>query len=86
MTVTLRLFAAAREAAGRGRDEYDRDLTPTVGALLEAATSAYGPTFGLVLRNSRVWVNGDEPAAGSATALADGDEVAVLPPVSGGIA
>ena len=84
MTVTLRLFAAAREAAGRGRDEYDRAGAPTVGALLDAATSAYGPTFAAVLASSRVWVNGDEPADGRATVLADGDEVAVLPPVSGG--
>jgi molybdopterin converting factor small subunit len=37
-----------------------------------------------VLDGSRVWVNGDEPAAGGATELEDGDEVAVLPPVSGG--
>ncbi len=37
-----------------------------------------------MLAGSRVWVNGDEPAAGDATALEDGDEVAVLPPVSGG--
>ena len=84
MSVTLRLFAAAREAAGRGRDTFEPDVAPTVGALLEAATAAYGPTFALVLRSSRVWVNGDEPASGPATALADGDEVAVLPPVSGG--
>ena len=48
MTVTLRLFAAAREAAGRGRDEYDPDA-PTVGALLDAAAAAYGPTFVSVL-------------------------------------
>ena len=84
MTVTLRLFAAAREAAGRASDQYEVDATPSVGALLEAAGSAYGPTFVAALGTARVWVNGDEPADGRATRLADGDEVAVLPPVSGG--
>jgi len=84
LTVTLRLFASAREAAGRGADEYDVDTTPTVGALLDAAGAAYGPTFVTVLATARVWVNGDEPSAGRATQLAAGDEVAVLPPVSGG--
>ena len=86
MTITLRLFAAAREAAGRGHDQYDVSRVPTLGVLLEAATAAYGPTFEQVLASSRVWVNGDEPAAGGATVLVEGDEVAVLPPVSGGIA
>jgi MoaD family protein len=86
VTVTLRLFAAAREAAGRGKDEFERADVPTVGALLDAAVSAYGPTFASVLGNSRFWLNGDEAAEGRATALTDGDEVAVLPPVSGGIA
>ena len=84
MTVTLRLFASAREAAGRGADEYDVEATPTVGAVLDAAGSAYGTTFVAVLETARVWVNGDEPANGRATQLVDGDEVAVLPPVSGG--
>ena len=84
MTVTLRLFASAREAAGRGTDEYDLHTTPSVGAVLDAAGRAYGPTFEAVLATARVWVNGDEPADGRATQLADGDEVAVLPPVSGG--
>ncbi len=86
MTVTLRLFAAAREAAGRGHDEFDAADAPTVDALLAAAEETYGPTFAQVLARSRVWVNGDEPSDGRATRLADGDEVAVLPPVSGGIA
>jgi sulfur-carrier protein len=86
VTVTLRLFAAAREAAGRGHDEYDVSRAPTVGALLDVATTAYGPDFARIAASSRVWVNGDEPAHGPASVLADGDEVAVLPPVSGGIA
>ena len=84
MTVTLLLFASAREAAGRGVDEYDLAAAPSVGALLDAATSKYGSTFEAVLATARVWVNGDEPADGRATRLVDGDEVAVLPPVSGG--
>jgi molybdopterin synthase sulfur carrier subunit len=77
----LRLFAQAREAAGRKHDQFD---SATLGQLLDAARAAYGPEFAVVLDNSRVWVNGDEPVDGPDTALADGDEVAVLPPVSGG--
>lgn len=84
MTVTLRLFAAARVAAGRGSDDFELAATPSVAALLAAAGAAYGPGFDEVLAASRVWVNGDEPADGRATRLTDGDEVAVLPPVSGG--
>jgi MoaD family protein len=84
LTVTLLLFAAAREAAGRSTDRFDLDATATVGALLDAAGATYGSTFEAVLATARVWVNGDEPAEGSATRLTDGDEVAVLPPVSGG--
>lgn len=44
----------------------------------------YGTEFAAVLARSRVWINGDEAPEGSATELHEGDEVAVLPPVSGG--
>jgi hypothetical protein len=53
-----------------------------VAEVLAQAVSRYGPEFGRVLESSRVWVNG-EPAA-PADPLSDADEVAVLPPVSGG--
>lgn len=76
---TLRLFAAAREAAGTARDTFDAD---TVGALLDLAVARYGHAFALVLARSAVWRNG-EPAERVQPIDAD-DEVAVLPPVSGG--
>ena len=75
------MFAQARDAAGRGHDE--RAAT-TLGALLDDLRASYGPEFAAVLDTARVWVNGDEPLAGGLTELHDGDEVAVLPPVSGG--
>jgi molybdopterin converting factor small subunit len=55
-----------------------------LGGLLAHARTVFGPEFVAVLATSRVWVNGEEPVDGDATALEDGDEVAVLPPVSGG--
>jgi molybdopterin converting factor small subunit len=75
----LRLFASAREAAGTARDDIPGS---TVGEVLDRATARYGSAFGAVLSQCRVWRNG-EPAEQSAH-VADDDEVAVLPPVSGG--
>jgi len=54
----------------------------TVDELLDLARARYGSDFAAVLTRSRVWVNG-EPVEGSFR-LAEADEVAVLPPVSGG--
>jgi molybdopterin converting factor small subunit len=79
VAVVLLLFAAAREAAGRRRDNVE---AATVAEALDIARARYGKQFGAVLDRSRVWVNG-EPAAVDRP-LAEGDEVAVLPPVSGG--
>ncbi len=75
----IRLFAAARDAAGTGRDELPGD---TVGEVLTLARQRYGATFDAVLTTCRIWVNG-EPAEVQDTIRAT-DELAVLPPVSGG--
>jgi molybdopterin converting factor small subunit len=77
----VRMFAAAREAAGTGRDELPGD---TVDDVLRAALVRYGEAFAAVLPTCRIWVNGD--AAEPTTPVGVADEVAVLPPVSGGAA
>lgn len=75
----LRLFASAREAAGTGRDDVPGQ---TVGELLATAEDRYGAAFGAVLGSCRIWVNGESATAD--TVISARDEVAVLPPVSGG--
>jgi len=77
----LRLFASAREAAGTSRDEVPG---ATVADVLSAAVDRYGPPFASVLDTCRVWVNGE--TADAHTGVGPRDEVAVLPPVSGGAA
>lgn len=75
----LVLLGPAREAAGVSNADVGGD---TVAAVLQNALSTYGSAFEAVLKVSQVWVNG-EPAE-EATSVGPHDEVAVLPPVSGG--
>ena len=76
---TLRMFASAREAAGTGRAEF---AGSTVGEILTAAEASFGEAFARVLPSCKIWLNGE--AADAADPVSAGDEVAVLPPVSGG--
>ena len=76
---TLLLFGPARAAAGA------HEVTIDAASLTELCTAAcqrFGPQFEAVLGVSAVWVNG-EPVTGDA-AIGERDEVAVVPPVSGG--
>jgi len=80
-TVRVRFFAAARDAAGVA----ELGVSPQrLADLLAGLRQDRGPAFAAVLATARVWVNGDDPSDGDATLLGPGDEVAVLPPVSGG--
>lgn len=76
----VRLFASARQAAGTTRDHVPG---ADVGEVLAAATDRYGPGFADVLATCRIWVNGQ--SARPDTPVGPNDEVAVLPPVSGGM-
>ena len=73
------LFAQAREAAGTSSTE---GAGSTVADVIGDLCDRFGPHFADVVAVSRVWLNG-EPAEQS-SAVGDADEIAVLPPVSGG--
>jgi molybdopterin converting factor small subunit len=76
---TLRLFASVRVAAGTARADV---AGVTVGQVVDAACERFGPEFAGLVQVCRVWRNG-EPADRD-DPVAEGDEVAILPPVSGG--
>lgn len=77
--VTVRYFAAARDAAGTGAETLPGR---TVAEVLAAAAHRHGQALATVMASSKVWLDGEPAAPG--TELAGGEEVAVLPPVSGG--
>ena len=75
----LRLFAGLRDVAGTSSIEIDE---PTVARVIESASTRFGPAFSAAAERARVWVNGDEAEDGQT--VGPNDEVALIPPVSGG--
>jgi molybdopterin converting factor small subunit len=54
----------------------------SVSAVIAAAEEKFGERFSRVVAASSIWLNGD--AAEPEAQVNDDDEVAVIPPVSGG--
>jgi MoaE-MoaD fusion protein len=80
MNVRVRLFASAREAAGVGHFVLDLPEGRAVRDAVTAITALHPPISAIrqmVIARNREYVGLDEP-------LADGDELALIPPVSGG--
>jgi molybdopterin converting factor small subunit len=78
--VKVRLFAALRELAGSNEVEADG---ASVGELVDVLSRRYGERFEKIARAGSVVVDGER--AGPETVLTGGSqEVALLPPVSGG--
>jgi molybdopterin converting factor subunit 1 len=74
--ISVRLFAGLRERAGTARRELELPEGATVADVWAPLELGEEPAGLLYAVNKRY--------ADAATALADGDEVAVIPPVSGG--
>jgi MoaD family protein len=75
----VKLFAALREIAGASVLEVDAS---DVGTLCDELSAKFGQQFERILSAGAVVVNGER--AGRAHRLEPEDDVALLPPVSGG--
>ena len=81
MRVTVRLFARLRELVGAGELQRDADDNATVKSVWDALTREY-PAIAPYAESLSCAVNAEYARMNSP--LHDGDEVAFLPPVSGG--
>ena len=81
LRVTVLFFAGARERVGTGRVELDLEDGASLGDAVERAIASAG---GKGVLSGSVMLARNGAYADRLTALRDGDEVAIIPPVSGG--
>ncbi|MBS1893299.1 MAG: molybdenum cofactor biosynthesis protein MoaE [Actinobacteria bacterium] len=84
MTVTVRLFAILRERAGRDSVEIELPEGATVGDAF--ARLADAPGLCELVEHLPVRMAVNREYAGEGTRIAAGDELALIPPISGGAA
>ena len=76
---TLRLFASVKQIAGTGSVILPGE---TVSDVVAEASTQFGTEFKDMAKNCRIWLNGNPTEID--TRVNDEDEIALLPPVSGG--
>ena len=83
--IDIHYFANVRESLGLAHEQIaaNTEIT-TVLSLINALIARHGERWDLVLRQSKVLMAVNHTIARADTAVKDGDEVAFLPPVSGG--
>ena len=81
MTVTVLYFGIVRERLGVGEETVEIDAGATVATLMSRLTDLH-PDLADGVESVRVAVNRDY--VDSSRVLSDNDEIAVIPPVSGG--
>ena len=84
MKIEVKYFALLREAAGRDAETVELEKeAPVLGDLLDSLEGR-GGSLGKLVRERPVLCAINMNYAGREAVLAEGDEVAIFPPVSGG--
>ena len=81
--VTLKYFASLRSIAGKEEEQLDLGNQTTVQKLSETLAKTT-PQIGEMIQGKRILVSVNQDVATLDTVIHDGDEVAFLPPFSGG--
>jgi molybdopterin synthase sulfur carrier subunit len=81
--ITIRYFAAIREAIGQASEPFATDA-PTLSALRDQLIARGGPHARALARGKAVRVALNHVMSDESTPLCEGGEVAFFPPVTGG--
>ena len=81
--ITVKFFASLKTIAEREEDHIEIENSISMDQLSEIISKT-SPKMGNIIRDKKVMISVNQEMADSDTIIHDGDEVAFLPPFSGG--
>ncbi len=81
--ITVKFFASLKTIVEREEDRIEIENSISMDQLSEIISKT-SPKMGDIIRNKKVMISVNQEMADSDTIIHDGDEVAFLPPFSGG--
>lgn len=82
--VTVKYFANLKQIAGKDEDQFDINEGTTLAQLSDLIEQSV-PQLGAMVREKKVMISLNYDVVSLDTVVKDGDEIALLPPFSGGL-
>jgi len=82
--VTVKYFANLKQMAGKDEDQFDIKEGTTLAQLSDLIEQSV-PQLGDMVREKKVMISLNYDVVSLDTVVKDGDEIALLPPFSGGV-
>ena len=81
--ITVKFFASLREIAEKEEEKIEVQSFISMDQLSDIISKTY-PKMADIIRNNKIMISVNQEMADADTVIHDGDEVAFLPPFSGG--
>lgn len=82
--ITVKFFASLKEIAEKEEEQIEVHSSISMDKLSDIISKT-SPKMGAVLRENKIMISVNQEMADADTVIHDGDEVAFLPPFSGGV-